>query len=279
MAVVGILLAGGEGRRFGGNKLLQPLPAAAHSGPAFLFRAAPGPQQQPPPPSLAPLAAAVLQSPSSPCLALAVDEALPYLLDVAQAATPLQRRALQARNLYNVRTARASQRQPLHLYAPLVLRYRLFGATGAAGAAAAACAPCHLALLPLPTRATSAALPTARQGSWDPWFPCGPSRGFVNVALGMWYEQQQQWVSALALGPALPAVPAAAAAAATAAAASAAAAVRRQASSIQAYLPHMLDTATFALPAPVPLAAMVEALTAVWAADDEEEGVHEVDTE
>ena len=29
MAVVGILLAGGEGRRFGGNKLLQPLPAAA----------------------------------------------------------------------------------------------------------------------------------------------------------------------------------------------------------------------------------------------------------
>jgi len=28
MAVVGILLAGGEGRRFGGNKLLQPLPAA-----------------------------------------------------------------------------------------------------------------------------------------------------------------------------------------------------------------------------------------------------------
>jgi molybdenum cofactor cytidylyltransferase len=29
MAVVGILLAGGDGRRFGGNKLLQPLPAAA----------------------------------------------------------------------------------------------------------------------------------------------------------------------------------------------------------------------------------------------------------
>jgi hypothetical protein len=177
--------------------------------------------------------------------------------------TPAELAVLQVENLCNVKPLSSHHKRKVLLFSPLRLRYALLALRPTHAPPPPRGQPCflprHLALIP------------QEGGAVDPYFPLGRHSGFVNSALGLWYQQRRQWKTPL------PGTAADCAAARKKVRfAQDCAALCEVEEELKRQAPPFA-----ALPRPVGLASVVSALADIWERESGEEGgggVHEHST-